>query len=91
MAKRIINIFLLPLLLLAFSGEALGLSVWAEVPVCSDSSFSDSDCEEDDDFLLEGGRPYLATPTLCLALVSISTLHDQGFVKSIFHPPTSIL
>jgi len=87
MAKRIINIFILPLLLLAFSGEALGLSVWAEVPECLDSPFSDCN----DDYLLKEGNPYLPAPTFCLALVSVSTLPDQGFVKSIFHPPTSIL
>ncbi len=86
MPKRIVNIFILPLLLLAFSGEALGLSVWAEVPVCPDSPFSDYD-----DYLLKEGDPYLPAPTFCLALVSVSTLPDQGFVKSIFHPPTSIL
>jgi len=93
MPKRIVNIFILTLLLvvlLGFSGGAPDLSVWAEVPVCPDSFFSD--CEEDDDCLLNGGRPYLATPTFCLApLVGVSSLPDQGFVKSIFRPPTSIL
>jgi hypothetical protein len=89
MPKRTINIFISTLLLLAFSGGALDLSVWAEVSVCPDSSFSDSN--EDDDYLLREGEPYLPAPTFCLALVSVSTLPDQGFVKSIFHPPTSIL
>jgi len=89
MAKWIINIFLLPLFLLAFSGEAIGLSVWTEVPVCPDSPFSD--CNEDDDCRLKEGEPFLPASTFCLALVSVSTLPDQGFVKSIFHPPTSIL
>jgi hypothetical protein len=92
MPKRIINIFISTLLLLvslAFIGEAIDLSVWAEVPVCTDSPFSD--CNEDDDYILKEGKPYLLLPKFCLALVSISTLHDQGFMKSIFHPPTSIL
>jgi hypothetical protein len=88
MPKRIVNIFISTLLLLAFSGGAFGLSVGAEVPVCPDSSFSD--CNEDD-YLLKEGEPYLPAPTFCLALVSLSTLPDQGFVKSIFRPPTSIL
>ena len=87
MPKRIINIFISTLLLLAFSGEALDLSLWAEAPVCSDCPFSDYD----DDYLLKEVEPYLPAPTFCLALVSLSTLPDQGFVKSIFHPPTSIL
>jgi len=89
MVKWTINIFILTLLLLTFSGEALSLSVWAEVPVCPDSSFSD--CNEDEDYLLKEGGPYLPAPTFYLALVSVSTLPYQGFVKSIFHPPTSIL
>jgi len=88
MPKRIVNIFISTLLLLAFSGGSLGLSVWAEVPVCPDSAFSDCN---DDEYLLKEGEPYLPAPTFCLTLVSISTLHDQGFVKSIFHPPTTIL
>jgi hypothetical protein len=88
MPKRIVNIFISTLLLLAFSGEALDLSIWAEVSVCPDSSFSDC---YDDDCLLRERLPYLSAPTLCLALVSVSTLLDQGFVKSIFHPPTSLL
>ena len=87
MAKWTINIFILTLLLLTFSGEALSLSVWAEVSVCPDSPFSDCN----DDYLLKEREPYLPAPTFCLALVSLSTLPDQGFVKSIFHPPTPIL
>ena len=88
MPKRIVNIFILTLLLLAFSGGAFGLSVWAEAPVCLDSPFSDCN---DDNYLLKEGEPYLPAPTFCLVLVSVSTFPDQGFVKSIFHPPTSIL
>lgn len=41
--------------------------------------------------LKTSGEPYLPAPTFCLALVSVITLPDQGFVKSIFRPPTSIL
>ena len=89
MTKRIANIFFLTILLLAFSGEALDLSVWAKVHVCPDSPFSD--LNEDDDYLLKEREPYLPSPTFCLLLVSVNTLQDQGFVKSIFHPPTSIL
>jgi len=92
MPKRIINIFISALFLLvslALSGGAPAPSVWAEAPVCPDSPFSD--CEEDDDYLLKKGKPYLPASTFCLTLVSLSTLSDQGFVKSIFHPPTYIL
>jgi hypothetical protein len=32
---------------------------------------------------------YLPTPTSSFFMVSVSTLSDQGFVKTIFHPPTS--
>ncbi len=34
---------------------------------------------------------YLPTPISFLILLSVNTLSDQGFVKAIFHPPTSIL
>jgi len=87
MAERTINILILTLVLLTFSGEALSLSVLAEVAVYPDSPFADCN----DDYLLKEVEPYLPAPTFCLALVSLSTLPNQGFVKSIFHPPTSIL
>ena len=34
---------------------------------------------------------YLPTPTSSFILISVGTLSDQGFVRAIFHPPTSIL
>jgi len=33
---------------------------------------------------------YLPTPVFSFILLSVSTLSDQGFVKAIFHPPTTI-
>jgi hypothetical protein len=34
---------------------------------------------------------YLPTPASSFILVTLGTLSDQGFVRAIFHPPTSIL
>jgi len=34
---------------------------------------------------------YLPTPTSSFILFTLGTLSDQGFVRAIFHPPTSIL
>ena len=34
---------------------------------------------------------YLPTPTSSFILLTLGTLSDQGFVRAIFHPPTSIL
>ena len=89
MPKRIANIFFLTLLLLVFSGNTLDLPIWADVSEYPYSPLSDSN--EDDDYFLEEKGPNLPAPTFYLTLVSESTLPDQGFVKSIFHPPTSIL
>jgi len=92
MPKRILNIFISTLLLLvslALSGEAPDPSLWTEAPVCPDSPFSD--CGEDDDYLLKEDKPSLPASAFFLTLVSMSLFRDQGFVKSVFHPPTSVL
>jgi hypothetical protein len=34
---------------------------------------------------------YLPTPTSSFILLTLGTLSDQGVVRAIFHPPTSIL
>jgi hypothetical protein len=34
---------------------------------------------------------YVPTPTSSFILLPLGTLSDQGFVRAIFHPPTSIL
>jgi hypothetical protein len=34
---------------------------------------------------------YLPTPTSSFIVLTLGTLSDQGFVRRIFHPPTSIL
>jgi hypothetical protein len=93
MPKQIANIFILTLFLLAFASNVLDLSVWGEVSVCPDSPFSDCNDDNDDDdyYLLNERKPYLTEPTFCLALASLSTSPVQEFVKSIFHPPKSIL
>jgi hypothetical protein len=41
-------------------------------------------------YLNHAAEAYLPTLTSSLILVSVDTLSDQGFVKSIFHPPTSL-
>lgn len=92
MPKRATNIFIRTLLImvvLVFCVEAPDLSGWAYVMACPDSSFLD--CDEDNDCILKEGKPYLSNSTFYLTLVGISTFHDQGFVKSIFHPPTFTL
>jgi len=92
MPKWTINIAISTLLLmvsLAFCVGTLDFSVRAEVLVCPDSSFLD--CDEDNDCILKEGKPYLSNSTFYSALFGISAFHDQGFVKSIFHPPTSTL
>ena len=42
-------------------------------------------------YLPNGARIYLPTLNSSFNLVSLESLSDQGFVKSIFHPPTSLL
>jgi hypothetical protein len=42
-------------------------------------------------YLCNGVRIDLPTFTSSFALVSVDALSDQGVVKTIFHPPTSIL
>jgi len=39
----------------------------------------------------QGVADYLPTPTSSFILFTSGTLSDQGFVRAIFHPPTSIL
>jgi hypothetical protein len=94
MPKQIAGIFILTFFLLAFASNVLGSSVWGEVSVCSSSPFLDCDDDDDDDdyyYLLNEKKPSLAVPTFSFALISISTSPVQEFVKSIFHPPKSIL
>jgi hypothetical protein len=93
MSKQIANIFILTLFLLAFTGNLFDVYTWGEVSVCPDSPFLDcnGDDDDDDDNLLNVRGPYQAVPTFCLALVSVSTSPVPEFMKSIFHPPKSIL
>ncbi len=42
-------------------------------------------------YLHNGTGAYLPTPIFFLIQLSVNTLSDQGFVKRIFRPPTSIL
>jgi hypothetical protein len=41
-------------------------------------------------FFHQEAAAYLPTPISSFILISVSTLSDQGVVKAIFHPPTSI-
>jgi hypothetical protein len=47
--------------------------------------------EEIDPFLHEGTEPYQPKNLSSLILIAPEALLDQGFVRSIFRPPTSIL
>lgn len=92
MKKRTTNLLSLMLLIVVavvFSIEVTDLSGWGYGMTCPDSPFLT--CDEDNDYILKEGKPYLSNAKVCLALLGISAFHDQGFVKSIFHPPKSIL
>src|SRR4030043_1226615 len=52
-------------------------------PLCPSSSFMRL-------YLPNGTRIYAPTLTSLFYPISADTLSDQGYVKSIFHPPTSI-
>jgi hypothetical protein len=52
-------------------------------PLCSSSSSINL-------YLNHAAEAYLPTLTSSLMVVSVDTLSDQGFVKSVFHPPTSL-
>jgi hypothetical protein len=85
MLKRLVNISIL--LLLAFGSEALvASSPQAEVSIFPDCPFSNCD----DHYLRKETETYIREGISRLALMGPSILSDQGFVTSIFRPPTSI-
>ncbi len=86
MLKLIINVSISIFLLVALSVETFCHS-GPEIPVCFDHLFSDWD----DHYLSNQRDSYLPTHEFCLIRIRINALNDQGFVKSIFRPPTSIL
>jgi hypothetical protein len=92
MPKQIASILILTLFLLAFTGNLVDVYAWGEVSACPDSPFLDWEEEDDDDDnLLNVSGPYQAVLTFCLAHVNVSPSPLPEFMKSIFHPPKSIL
>ena len=104
MSKRIINVFIsISLMLSLFSGVAVFPQVvnnnlssfqkpcdmddcnpnMPKCPLCPSSSSINL-------YLYHEAGAYLPILTSSLILVCVDTLSDQGFVKSIFHPPTSL-
>ena len=104
MSKRIINVFIsISLMLSLFSGVAAFPQVvnnnlssfqkpcnmddcnpnMPKCPLCPSSSSTIQ-------FFHQEAAAYLPTPISSFILISVSTLSDQGVVKAIFHPPTSI-
>ena len=57
------------------------------MPECSHGQFF----EEIDPFLHEGTEPFQPKALSSLILIAPDALLDQGFVRSIFRPPTAIL
>jgi hypothetical protein len=91
MPKWASHIFILTLLIMVFflGVEATDLSGPAYIMACPDLPLLD--CEKDDDYLLKEGNSYLLNSIFFLIRVNNTAFHDQGFVKSLFRPPTSIV
>lgn len=86
MPKQISLIFISILLLLTFGVESATLFAGAESPIYSNWVPPDYD----DDYFRN--RMELTIPILVsnLSWIDAGTLCDQGFVSSVFRPPTSI-
>jgi len=85
MFKLILHASFSIFLLVAFSAETFSYSGLQSV--CCDQLFS----EWDDHFLSNQSDSYLPIHEFRVIKVRIHALNDQGFVTSIFRPPTSIL
>jgi len=104
MLKRTINLFIsISLVLPLFSGMAVFSQVVNNHPSSFQKPCGMDDCNPNmpkcplcpssgsiNLYLYHETGDYLPILTSSLILVSVYTLSDQGFVKSIFHPPTSL-
>jgi len=104
MLKKGLNIFISVILLLPFLSGTVGLQQTVKdgihsfqkpcdmddcnpnmpkCPLCPSSGYTNL-------YLHDEAGAYVPTPTSSFILLNVSTLSDQGVVKAIFHPPTSI-
>jgi hypothetical protein len=103
MLKKGLNIFISILLLMPLFTEVVGFPQRADSDPPSFQKPCDMDqcnpqmpkcplCPSSGSISLyfyHGAESYLPVFTSSLAAVDINTFSDQGFVKSIFHPPTT--
>jgi len=104
MLKKGVNIFISVILLLSLLSGTVGLPEMVKggppsfqktcdmddcnpnmpkCPLCPSSGYTNL-------YLHDEAGAYVPTPTSSFILLNVSTLSDQGVVKAIFHPPTSI-
>ncbi len=95
MSTKTANICLFTLVFLSFLAGAhdfslLGNDHIAHGPLAPECSSCESFEEDSDLFIREGIEPFQPDTISLLSPILSKVLVDQGFVRSIFHPPTSI-
>jgi hypothetical protein len=104
MLRKILNIFISLLLLLPlFAGDVGFFQAVSHASPSFQKTCDMDDCNPNmpkcplcpsfsstNLYLYHQAAPYLPTPSSSFIFLSMDTLSDQGVIRTIFHPPTSI-